>query len=45
MTVTYRVSIDYSIAEVDLDFVVVAAVFVEEKLERMNVVVVDDARY
>jgi hypothetical protein len=35
MTDTYRVSIDYSIAEVDL----VAVVFAVEKLEMLNVVV------
>jgi len=35
------VSIDYSIVEVDLEFVA-AAVFVEEKLERLRVVVVFD---
>jgi hypothetical protein len=34
------VSIGYSIVEVDLDVVAVAAVIVEEKLEKLNVVVV-----
>jgi hypothetical protein len=37
---TYRVSIDYSIVEVDLDVVAVVAVVVEEKLEKLRVVVV-----